>query len=305
MNRKKVLDIIGKVFTVLCLGFIVYKFLSFDVDFSMLLNFKTLLVVIACMVLLAIPPYLNSFSYQKILQVLGVKQTNVKEIIDIYVSSNIGKYLPGNVMHFAGRNVLGSKYGLSNKSLLAASVFEVGLKVLVGVLISATFSYRYFVLIIRENFNEYLLYIIIAVALIIVAVAVFFTRRYRTEIKIQNIFKNTSYVIIMDIIVFAINIICFLLIYSAVAGSASVASQNVFTIGGIYILAWLVGYLTPGAPGGIGVKEAVMIFLLAGIMADSDILLVGVIARLCNILGDTLAFFVNKIVNKKMTHNHR
>jgi len=300
MDKKKVLDIIGKIFTVLCLGFIVYKFFSFDIDFSILLSFKTLIVVIVCMVLLAIPPYLNSYAYQRILRFLGVKQTNIKEIIDIYVSSNIGKYLPGNVMHFAGRNVLGSKYGLSNKSLFAASIFEVGLKVFVGVLIAVAFSYKYFILIVRENFNRYLLYIIIAVVIIVICAIVFFALRHRKDIKIQNVFANISYVIVVDIIIFALNIVCFLLIYFSVAGDATVILQNALTIGGIYILAWLVGYLTPGAPGGIGVKEAVMIFLLAGIMADSDILLVGVITRLCNILGDTLAFFANKIINKQV-----
>lgn len=298
MNRKKILDIIGKVFTVLCLGFIVYKFLSFDVDFSILLDFKILIFVIVCMIMLAIPPYLNSLSYQRILNFLGVKETNIKEIVDIYVSSNIGKYLPGNVMHFAGRNVLGSKYNLSNKSLLAASLLEVGLKILVGVLIAVTFSYQYFMLIIKENFNDYLLYIIAIVAVIVIGAVLFFALRYRKQIKIQNTFKNISYVIVMDLIIFILNIICFLLIYYAISGNVSVIMQNALSISGIYILAWLVGYLTPGAPGGIGVKEAVMIFLLAGIMTESDILLVGVIARLSNILGDTLAFGVNKIFNR-------
>ncbi len=70
-------------------------------------------------------------------------------------------------------------------------------------------------------------------------------------------------------------------------------------MGGVYILAWLVGYVTIGAPGGIGVKEAIMLLLLSAIMLEKDILLIAVVLRLCNVLGDLLSFILNKIFNKQ------
>jgi hypothetical protein len=45
------------------------------------------------------------------------------------------------------------------------------------------------------------------------------------------------------------------------------------SLGGAYILAWLVGLLTPGAPAGVGVREAVLLFTLRGCLPESDLLL--------------------------------
>jgi hypothetical protein len=36
-----------------------------------------------------------------------------------------------------------------------------------------------------------------------------------------------------------------------------------FIVMGSYVIAWLAGFVTPGAPAGIGVREAVLVILLA------------------------------------------
>ncbi len=94
------------------------------------------------------------------------------------------------------------------------------------------------------------------------------------------------------------NIGCFILLYWAVTSNTEIVLGNILTISGIYLISWLIGYVTPGAPGGLGVKEAVMVFLLSGIMQESDIILSAFILRFCNIIGDFLAFLLNKIINK-------
>src|ERR1700722_14387274 len=47
------------------------------------------------------------------------------EIIVVYGCTNIAKYLPGNVFHFAGRHLLGNHEGWSNSAILLATVLEV------------------------------------------------------------------------------------------------------------------------------------------------------------------------------------
>lgn len=57
-----------------------------------------------------------------------------------------------------------------------------------------------------------------------------------------------------------------------------------------YSIAWVVGYLLPGAPGGLGVREAAFVYLL-GQAYDADTLLaVSVLARISSVLADLLAF---------------
>jgi glycosyltransferase 2 family protein len=297
--NKKVLKIIGNIFTLLCLAFIVYKLTTFNIDFSILFNTKVLLAMLICIVLLCLPAFLNAFAYERILRFLGATDVKQKEITEIYVSSNIGKYLPGNVMHFAGRNVLGAKYGLSNKHLLLASFFEVGLKVMLGVGVSIVFSYQYLLMMIKQSDNYYFSVIIVAVFVIMIIAFVILSFKLKGKIRLKETVRNVSFVLTMDFAIFLINIICFIIISFVLMDNFTLVSNNILSVSGIYILAWLIGYVTPGAPGGIGVKEAVMVFLLSSMMLEKDILLIAIVLRLCNVLGDLLSFIINKMVSKK------
>ena len=53
--------------------------------------------------------------------------------------------------------------------------------------------------------------------------------------------------------------------------------------------AWFVGFITPGAPGGIGVREAAMNFLLSGAAPSWALAAAGVLTRVAQILGELLA----------------
>ena len=57
-----------------------------------------------------------------------------------------------------------------------------------------------------------------------------------------------------------------------------------------FLLAWLAGYIIPGAPGGIGVRESALVLLLAGGAGDSNALALalGLGMRCVNILGDLI-----------------
>ena len=71
---------------------------------------------------------------------------------------------------------------------------------------------------------------------------------------------------------------------------------------GAFILSWLAGYITPGAPGGIGIRELLMTAIVAGSgIADVDsITTASAVYRVINILGDVLAFLIVLIVHVVM-----
>src|SRR5262249_35056983 len=62
------------------------------------------------------------------------------------------------------------------------------------------------------------------------------------------------------------------------------------TIVGSYVVAWLAGFLTPGAPAGIGVREAGLLFLFVQTGDGSAILLAIIITRMITMAGDFLNF---------------
>lgn len=62
------------------------------------------------------------------------------------------------------------------------------------------------------------------------------------------------------------------------------------TVVAAFIIAWAVGYIVPGAPGGIGIREVILQMILTGV-CNKDITLVAILLhRLASIIGDTAAF---------------
>jgi uncharacterized membrane protein YbhN (UPF0104 family) len=57
---------------------------------------------------------------------------------------------------------------------------------------------------------------------------------------------------------------------------------------GAYTLAWVAGYVVVFAPGGLGVREAVFVWLLSGSVGQSAALSVAVASRVVTLLADVL-----------------
>ena len=57
-----------------------------------------------------------------------------------------------------------------------------------------------------------------------------------------------------------------------------------------YVIAWLAGAITPGAPAGFGIREVVMFTVLQTVAAESDLLLAIVLNRAITACGDTLFY---------------
>jgi uncharacterized membrane protein YbhN (UPF0104 family) len=68
-------------------------------------------------------------------------------------------------------------------------------------------------------------------------------------------------------------------------------SGSLLPVAGAYVLAWLAGLVTPGAPAGIGVREAVLLFLLGGVGTPPVILLAVILGRAVTVVGD-LVFYL-------------
>ena len=58
----------------------------------------------------------------------------------------------------------------------------------------------------------------------------------------------------------------------------------------LFGVAWIAGYLVPGAPGGLGVREAVMLLLFAPMVGPGVAVGISISMRVANMLGDGLAF---------------
>jgi hypothetical protein len=71
---------------------------------------------------------------------------------------------------------------------------------------------------------------------------------------------------------------------------------------GAYLLSILIGMITPGASGGIGIRETVMLILTQNHFSESMIVSSMVIIRVVSIVADIVAFLFQMIVDKKRSH---
>lgn len=72
----------------------------------------------------------------------------------------------------------------------------------------------------------------------------------------------------------------------------AVEHADLFTLTVLFTAAWVVGYVVPGAPGGLGVREALMVLLFTPVVGAAAAVGLGVTMRLATTAGDGLAFLL-------------
>ena len=65
---------------------------------------------------------------------------------------------------------------------------------------------------------------------------------------------------------------------------------------GITALAWVAGYAVPGAPAGLGVREAVLLAGLSLMVGEAHAVVVVLLLRVVTTLGDGLLFAVSAAI---------
>jgi len=90
------------------------------------------------------------------------------------------------------------------------------------------------------------------------------------------------------------------MLVAGVVGLAILPADTSFVaVGAIYLFGWLVGFVVPGAPGGIGVREAVFIILLAPLVGEANALTYSIAVRLVTIGGDILFYLAGLGLRKE------
>ena len=70
----------------------------------------------------------------------------------------------------------------------------------------------------------------------------------------------------------------------------SVPAEKIPQFLGAYLFSWIVGFITPGSPGGIGIREAVMMLICGTFLDTPSIVLYAVMMRLASTCADIVAF---------------
>lgn len=216
---------------------------------------------------------LLALAWRDLLHELGASLSMARSIA-VYGRSQIAKYAPGNVFHLAGRQVLGMAEGVPAQPLAKSIGLELGLLVVGAVGLIGLLLQRW----LASQVGAFAWMVPAALAVVVVGV-VWRWRRFRA-----------GRALVAQLLFLLFSAAVYWALLSALAPEA-VSRVPVGVVPGAAIAAWLVGLVTPGAPAGLGVREAVMLLILGVWVPQADLVLAVLLARLVNIAGD-VGFFL-------------
>lgn len=298
---RRMLNWVGYAVMVLCFVFIGIKIVQMKPDFSRVVHpVACLLLSLALALGSAGVVYFSAAAWKSVLQFIHGKKLPYREIAGVYVKSNIAKYLPGNVMHFAGRNLLAGRLGFSQLDIAFATVTEVGVLVVTACLWWAVLAFKPFVSFLGtavSSMRAHPLYLILGVALLalLTAVIVFYLRRKGILSKYKKFFTRQFAVLLLRLFgMYSLTLLLpgiFMMLLFLIPFGLPFTSQTVLLTVAAYAASWVAGYIVIGVPGGIGVRESILLLILAPLYRSDIILIVAILSRIVSIAGDAAAFF--------------
>ncbi|MCH9806920.1 MAG: hypothetical protein K0U74_04245 [Alphaproteobacteria bacterium] len=216
---------------------------------------------------------------------------SVKTAIGLALATQLAKYLPGNVFHFASRHAVLRERGVAHGALFQALAWE-NLFLVAGSMIVASVAFSVFPtalaldVLSQINVGQGL-----ALFGVVVIIASGFSALWGLQgrklvvLRVPG-FRNSVMALAATTVFFLGQAVLFIAIYWLLGGTLELRF-----IGPI-ALSWLVGFIVPGAPAGLGVREVTFLSLVDGIGAEPLVLLSVTIFRFVTTFGDLVAFAI-------------
>lgn len=213
--------------------------------------------------------------------------------LQVYLKTNIAKYLPGNVWHFYGRITAISQAGCS-LGVASLSVLLEPLLMAAAALIIALTSSSIGLIKVAPNISILALQIACAIAVLvaihpfIINKVIYFLSKSKLKGKETKIVRLESYPILPLLGESGFLILRGTGFVFTLWPLVSIDPSQIPQLISAFSFAWLLGLVVPGAPGGLGVFEAVAIALLDKQFSAAMVLSVALF-RLVSILAEAIA----------------
>ncbi|HNP07882.1 MAG TPA: hypothetical protein PKN99_09650 [Cyclobacteriaceae bacterium] len=286
----KLLRIIGWAISILSIIYVFDKIVHTEINFTSLFDLSSIAFLVLVLAFHIFSLFILARSYHIILK-LGTDTVGTKiDYINFYAKTNLAKYLPGNVMHLVDRNVSASTVGASQGSILMGTIFEITF------VLTATTLLIFFIkpeqaTILTPWVSPLTITIVVSLFLGAILFIGFQIKRRQIQIKFSvNLFFKILSLIILYMLVMIFQALVPVVIALFILKMPMQASVSKEIFNG-FLISWTAGFLTLGAPGGIGVREAVFCSLIQD-MPQASLLFIGIVQRFVNVLGDVVFFLI-------------
>ena len=266
------------------------------------LNAASIGMVAFTVLLYSLLNFLLAFIWARFVIAASGGSVPVRFLIGIYLRSGIVKYLPGNIFHLAGRHILAGRAGVGQGSVLVSNIFEMAV-------ISVTALIAIFTVIFRGELNGIDVFIgrfrygtstmVIAVGIFIslsAGIVLYCRKKYPIFIS-ASMFRTSLTAIPLYIVFFTASSLILSGLLSLYGND--VPSFSFFTFFGVFCLSWIAGFLAPGAPGGLGVRESVIVLMLGSTAGEGPALGAALLLRMVTAAGDVLSFLYSFFLKRK------
>lgn len=284
-------NLAGSVFAALIMGLVLYLYGDElgSVDFS---NPALLPNFIGAVVLYIVVVLIGAVAWKLLLAAFGAAPGRWAAERQVLISQ-LGKYIPGNFAQYLGRAAMAMNAGVSARTVGLAMVAETA-AILLGGFISVLAMaflqpellsglYR----IAPDSAVLTWLAVAMAVLLLLLAGASLVSRISNSVGSMASVqMTKLLETIGLYVIAFAVLGWSFLLLVGTLSPNAVPLPLTIAVFG----IAWIAGLATPGAPGGLGVRESVLALGLAPFVGGATALSAAILYRGVSVLGDVISF---------------
>lgn len=214
-----------------------------------------------------------------------------KEAFSITSVTQLGKYLPGGIWHFAGKFGIYKVKGISTRQTTQAMIYEniwllssatvIGLMMLLGSsggVLCGTLDFL--------CDPRVVIVLMIALPAVWLAALCAYERFFFRDKKVN--FSGFGLVLLEQIGIWVLFGLSFWLVFPPQAGF-------LMPVIGAFNLSWVAGYLAFFAPGGIGIREALLTVILGGFFASQEVAVYATIHRVLWVLMEIVVGTISAV----------
>ncbi|MET4574095.1 uncharacterized membrane protein YbhN (UPF0104 family) [Stenotrophomonas rhizophila] len=282
-------------------GFSAYAWHAADgIDWTRLGTPSALLGILAAGVASALIIPLSAFAWMRMLRSCGVHRP-WGQLATIMGLTQLGKYLPGNVAQHIGRLSMSLKAGIPavpfTTTVVSESLLAILAAVFFGALACALGGAQVVATgVLADTAPEHLLPLLLLASIALIGI-VAASPRLINRIAVRRLGSVGAPVPAARALMLAFT--CYVGNYLVLAAGIWLLSHlllenppSAWLLTGAFALSWILGFLLPGAPAGLGVREAAMLGILQAAGGGPELLPLVVGLRMSTMLGDLLCFAV-------------
>lgn len=291
-SKRKWLNYAGLAIAVVCLGFFIDRVMALRASMPEL-SFMALKTLPLALFAYMVGCFVAARAWTMLLAILGTP-VRLSVGAGIFLVAQFGKYLPGNVGHHVGRVTLSTRLGLPIRPVLGSMLLETVLVLGIVLLLGLPILLSYFEL------APLIGLAVVAGALLAAAgVALRKLPFGETQDGIKQVaagklkgFASLGLLLGAGVVLSSGGLVLLDPSFLATPGTA-------FKVVSLFCAAWLAGFLTPGAPAGLGIRELILSEGLTPMAGPESAALVAILLRVVTTASDLFAFGIGLLLLKR------